>query len=553
MGNRTALRHGALPAGALVAGYHIEEQIGRGGMAVVYRAHDRRLDRRVALKVLLADAAAGDAFRRRFIRESRAAAAVDHPHIIPIHDAGEADGVLYIAMRYVSGGDLAALLNRHHVLPLDRVCDIICQAASALDAAHVRGLVHRDVKPANILLDAGTAGERADHAYLTDFGVTDRPPLSGGFAGAAAPEFVGTPRYVAPEQIEAHSVDGRADLYALACTAFHMLSGGPPFDGDNRAVLWAHLYELPPPLTSRRPDLPPSLDRVFWKALAKARRDRYGGCADFAAALRHESGLPAAGAATGASNDTLTGPISVPARQHATASVQTVGGPVPRSAGRRRPAIGLGEPIRAYGGPRQYVLVAAIAVTVVVALVAAGSLVGGRHAQRATVNRHPAASVIYKGGDAGPGCPAVPGATAAAAANAGGDGWIQVGGGPAACNRQALASRKAGQVTRVQDTFTWTFRAGHPASCRASLFIASTNPSSGIARYEVFAAGRLPIAQFSIAQEEAKGTWVPEGPWRVPGGVLRVQLTDRAAFPGDINHVTASAARVFCRPGAVAQ
>ena len=546
MGNRTVIRYGALPAGALVAGYQIEEQIGRGGMAIVYRAHDRRLDRRVALKVLSADAAAGDAFRRTFLRESRAAAAVDHPNIIPIHDAGEAAGILYIAMRYVRGGDLAALLQRHPVLPLDRVCDIIWQAASALDAAHVRGLVHRDVKPANILLDAGTAGERADHAYLTDFGVTARPLPSAGFAERAVSEFVGTPRYVAPEQIETRSVDGRADLYALACTAYQMLSGGPPFDGDNRAVLWAHLYEPPPPLTARRPDLPPSLDAVFAKALAKARRDRYSGCADFATALRNESGLPAAGAATGESNATLAGPISAPPRQHAAATMQFAGGPVPQSDGRRSPAISLGKPTRAYGGPRQYVLVAAIAVLAVVALVAAGYVMGGPRANRATVNAHPAAAV-YKGGDAGPGCPAVPGASAAAATSASGDGWIQVGGGPAACHSLALASRKSGAVARVHDTFTWTFRAGHAASCSASLFIASTNPSSGIAHYEVFAAGRLPIAQFSIAQQQAKGTWVPEGPWRVPGGVLRVQLTDRAAFPGDTNHVTASAARASCR------
>ena len=276
---------GPIPAGARVAGYRLDEQIGRGGMAVVYRAYDLQLDRQVALKVLDPVLAGDGDFQQRFIRESRAAAAVDHPNIIPVFAAGEADGVLFIAMRYVSGPDVRTLIDSTGPLDPRRAVDIVSQVAAALDSAHGRGLVHRDVKPANMLLDPAPGGSRSDHVYLSDFGLSKRALTSLGLT--ATGQLVGTLDYVAPEQIENRPVDGRSDLYSLACTAFEMLSGAPPFRRDQHlALLWAQLSELPPPLTSRRPDLPPAVDQVMAKALAKSPGDRYPRCLDFAAALR---------------------------------------------------------------------------------------------------------------------------------------------------------------------------------------------------------------------------------------------------------------------------
>ena len=273
-------------AGSRVAGYRLEGQIGQGGMAVVFRAHDERLDRQVALKILAPALAADDAFRQRFIRESRAAAAVDDPHIIPVFEAGEAAGVLFIAMRYVGGGDMRTLMDREGPLSAARAAAIVSPVASALDAAHVAGLVHRDVKPANVLVDAQPG--RPDHVYLSDFG------LSKGAASSltGTGQFLGTLEYIAPEQIEGKAVDGRADEYALACAAFELLTGEPPFRRDEAmAVMYAQLSEPPPLLTSRRPDLPPAADQVFARALAKAPGDRYPSCREFADALRAAFGL----------------------------------------------------------------------------------------------------------------------------------------------------------------------------------------------------------------------------------------------------------------------
>jgi serine/threonine protein kinase len=279
---------GGFTTGSRIAGYRLEEQIGRGGMAVVFRAHDPRLDRRVALKILAPELARDDAFRQRFIRESRAAAAVDDPHIIPVFEAGEAAGVLFIAMRYVQGRDVRSLLDELGTLPPPRAISIITQVASALDAAHSHGLVHRDVKPANMLLDR-TVG-RADHVYLSDFGLSKQSLSSSGLTGTG--QFLGTLDYVAPEQIEGRPVDGRTDLYALAGAAFEMLGGAPPFKRDQGlAVLWAQISEPPPPLTARRAELPPAVDQVMAKALAKAPDDRYATCLDFAAALRQACDL----------------------------------------------------------------------------------------------------------------------------------------------------------------------------------------------------------------------------------------------------------------------
>jgi len=272
------------PAGARVAGYRLDEQIGRGGMAVVYRAYDLQLDRQVALKILDPALAEDSEFQQRFIRESKAAAAVDHPHIIPVFAAGEADGVLFIAMRYVAGADVRTLLDTEGPLPAWRAVDIAAQVASALDTAHDRGLVHRDVKPANMLRDRST-GPRSEHVYLSDFGLSKK--TLAGVALTATGQLVGTLDYVAPEQIENRPVDGRADLYGLACATFEMLAGAPPFNRDQSlAVLWAQLSEPPPPLTARRPDLPAAVNQVMTRAMAKSPDARYQRCLDFVQALR---------------------------------------------------------------------------------------------------------------------------------------------------------------------------------------------------------------------------------------------------------------------------
>jgi hypothetical protein len=279
---------GGFAAGARVAGYRLEGQIGRGGMAVVFRARDERLGRLVALKILAPGLAANEAFRQRFIRESRAAAAVDDPHIIPVFEAGEADGVLFIAMRYVSGGDVRTLLDGVGPLPAGRAAAIISPVASALDAAHAAGLVHRDVKPANMLVD--TRPGRPDHVYLSDFGLSKDAASPKGLTGTGT--FLGTLEYIAPEQLEGKPVDGRADEYALACAAFELLTGAPPFRRDDAtAMMHAQLSVPPPLLTSRRLDLPPAADQVFLRALAKAPADRYPSCREFADALRSALGL----------------------------------------------------------------------------------------------------------------------------------------------------------------------------------------------------------------------------------------------------------------------
>jgi hypothetical protein len=276
-------------AGRRIAGYRVEEEIGRGGMAMVFRARDERLGRLVALKILAPAYAADEGFRHRFIRESRAAAAVDDPHIVPVFEAGEADGVLFIAMRYVPGGDARSLVRREGPMPPARAVAIISPVASALDAAHAHGLLHRDVKPANMLVDVVPG--RPDHVYLSDFGLSKGAGPSTALTGAG--QFLGTLDYISPEQIRGGPTDGRADQYALACAAFELLTGGPPFRREQpMALMHAQLSDPPPKLTSRRPDLPPAADDVLARALAKAPEDRYPSCRDFADALRGAFGLP---------------------------------------------------------------------------------------------------------------------------------------------------------------------------------------------------------------------------------------------------------------------
>jgi serine/threonine protein kinase len=320
---------GGLGAGSLVAGFRLEEPVGAGGMAVVYRARDERLGRLVALKVLAPALAADEEFRRRFTAESRAAAAVDHPHIIPVYEAGEAGGVLFIAMRFVTGGDLRKILAREGPLPPGRAAQVLSPVASALDTAHRAGLVHRDVKPANILVDAQP--DRPDHIYLSDFGISKGAASSAGLTGTG--QYLGTPEYTSPEQVKGLAVDGRADQYALACVAWHLLTGSVPFQRDQGlAVLLAHLTE-PPPLTTLRPGLPAATGQVLARAMAKEPGERYPSCGEFADSLRDALALPpyrpaAAPAVAGHPRTEISAPPGHPATVTAgTASV--LGGPAP--------------------------------------------------------------------------------------------------------------------------------------------------------------------------------------------------------------------------------
>ena len=281
-------RPGGYGPGSVLAGYRLETQVGAGGMAVVFRARDERLGRLVAIKILSPALATDSGFRRRFIAESVAAAAVDDPHIIPVYEADEANGVLFIAMRYVQGGDLRDVLQREGTLSPAQVAEFISPVASALDAAHAAGLVHRDVKPGNILVD--TRPGRPDHVYLSDFGVSKGARSSGTLTGTG--QFLGTPDYSAPEQIEGGTVDGRTDQYALACLAFQLLTGALPFQRDTvMAVLMAHMRNPPPPVTPLRADVPAAVDEVIAKGMAKDPDGRYASCGDFADALREALGL----------------------------------------------------------------------------------------------------------------------------------------------------------------------------------------------------------------------------------------------------------------------
>jgi serine/threonine-protein kinase len=256
-----------------VAGYRIEGVAGRGGMGVVYRAQHLHLGRTVALKLLNPELAASDEFRERFIREARAAAELEHPNIVPVYDAGEVEGRLYLAMKFIEGTDLAHVLEAEGRLDPPRALPMLEQLASALDTAHEHGLIHRDVKPANALLEDG------DRLYLTDFGLTRRvdstKPLT------ATGRAVGTAAYLAPEQIRGEPLDRRVDVYALGCVLYQTLAGKPPYLRDtDMLIMWAHVGAEPPSLSTERPDLPGGVDRVIKKALAKSREDRYDSCGE---------------------------------------------------------------------------------------------------------------------------------------------------------------------------------------------------------------------------------------------------------------------------------
>ena len=276
----------SLSVGTDFLGYRLEELIGQGGMGVVYRATDLRLRRQVALKVMAPELALDELFRKRFARESELAMSLEHPNVVPIYDAGEVDGCLYIAMRHVEGTDLRTLLRAEGALAPERAVVICRQVADALDAAHASGLVHRDVKPSNVLLDA------RGHAYLADFGLTRQLAEQGADFGSG--RSLGTPAYLAPEQIEGGPVDHRADIYSLGCFLFECLTGEAPFARDSRlAVVWAHLEEEPPSASERRPELPEAIDPVLRTAMAKDPEARYATCEALVAAAEDALGLAA--------------------------------------------------------------------------------------------------------------------------------------------------------------------------------------------------------------------------------------------------------------------
>jgi hypothetical protein len=277
------------PDGPRFGPYVLTAELGRGGMGVVYRAYDTVKGRTVALKVLVPELAADRLFRDRFRRESRRAARLSEPHIIPIHDYGQIDGQLFIDMRLVEGTDLETLLARGGPLPPTAACWIVAQVASALDAAHAAGLVHRDVKPSNILI-AGH-GQSMPFAYLIDFGIARLVDSRSVATGSAT---IGTLAYMAPERVEGASGDRRVDVYSLACVLYECLTGRQPFSGEMVAVMWAQLHAMPPPPTAVRPGLPTGIDAAVARGMAKKPADRYGTAGDLAEAALAATAEPGA-------------------------------------------------------------------------------------------------------------------------------------------------------------------------------------------------------------------------------------------------------------------
>ena len=311
--------------GASFAGYRVDELVGRGGMGVVYRATDVSLERSVALKLLAPELARDESFRRRFATESKVAASLDHPNVIPIYHAGEHDGVLYLAMRFVRGEDLRLRLQRDGLLEPAVAAGLVAQVGAALDAAHEAGLVHRDVKPANVLLDGH------DHAYLTDFGLTKR--MAADTVETRTGQILGTLDYIAPEQIRGEALGPSTDVYALACMTVHLLTGEPPFPvGTEEGKLWAHLSEPPPRPSGRVTGLPLAVDAVLARAMAKDPALRYATAGELASATVAAVAAPRRGRVDPAAR------VAAARARHATAPPV----PAPAAAG---PA---GDPRRAF-------------------------------------------------------------------------------------------------------------------------------------------------------------------------------------------------------------
>src|SRR6266550_1216619 len=270
--------------GTTLGRYRIEAKIDEGAMGAVYLAEHTRLGKHVALKVMGQRLFRNQVARQRFVDESRTVASLDHPNIIPVFDADEIGDELFIAMRYVDGEDLGRLIDREGALDPERAIAIVAQVGAALDAAHARGLIHRDVKPGNILIASARDPSGEGHAFLCDFGITKNLASSG---LTATGQTLGTPNYMAPEQFKGQPVDARTDLYALGCVLYECLTGTPPYPGDTfETVMYGHLMTQPAPLTSHRPGLPAGLDAVLAKAMAKDAADRYATCAELVAAAR---------------------------------------------------------------------------------------------------------------------------------------------------------------------------------------------------------------------------------------------------------------------------
>ena len=287
------------------AGYRVRAVLGRGGMSVVYQAENLRLGSLIALKVLAPELAADDVFRTRFLEESRIAASLNHPNVIPIYDMGSSEGLLYIAMRYVSGTDLRQMIKKRGRLIPETALFLLGQAARALDAAHHRGLVHRDVKPGNLLIERGSDEADPDHVYLADFGITKHAMSRSGLTSTG--QFLGTINYVAPEQIRGMLVTGLADQYSLGCVLYECLTGRVPFEKDlDAAIIWAHVEETPTRPTVLRPELPPEVDEVFARVLAKRPDERYQSCREFVEAARMALGIFGPGTASSPAFGTMT-------------------------------------------------------------------------------------------------------------------------------------------------------------------------------------------------------------------------------------------------------
>ena len=289
--------------GTVLGGYEITSLLGRGGMGVVYLARDPKFGRSVALKVLAPEFSGDENFRSRFVRESQMAAATDHPNIIPVYDTGEAEGVLFLAMRYVEGTDLREVIKDQGRLELGRAVSIVSQIGSALDAAHARGLIHRDVKPANVLLTTlGDGGESLDHVYLTDFGLTKRSDSRSRLTETGG--FMGTIDYMSPEQIEGKEVDERTDLYALGCLFYECLTGAVPYERDSDvAVMYAHMMDERPLVSTLRPEVPAELDDIVARSMSRDRNDRFPTAATMLGEVRRAFGMSDA-----------KGPVPAPAR-----------------------------------------------------------------------------------------------------------------------------------------------------------------------------------------------------------------------------------------------
>mgnify|MGYP001137583986 CR=1 FL=1 len=353
-----------LAPGAEFAGCRIEGVLGRGGMGVVYRATELRLGRPVALKLIAAGA--DPSARERFEREARAAAAIEHPNVVPVYAAGEEDGHLYLVMRHVPGTDLQALLRREGRLGPGRAADVIAQVADALDAAHAAGLVHRDVKPANVLI----AGE---HAYLTDFGITRVQSAQTRITSTG--EWVGTVDYVSPEQLRGDEVDARSDVYALGCLLHAALTGSPPFRRETvAATISAHLHD-PPPRPSETPGVPEAFDAVVARALAKDPDERFASAGSLGrAAIAAATGRPLAPAEDEAPTVRLR--AGSPSDAEATAVLPRLPLTLRAPTG---PAAGAGEPKRMHRsrGRRRALVATVAALGLPAAAVAAWALSGG--------------------------------------------------------------------------------------------------------------------------------------------------------------------------------